>query len=248
MGVSFGSTHDPTGDITLSRAGKPRPTVDLLRREFLVRFCQGAGASLIPTSLWGLTFPEFRSLAPPDILPANAGFQLRPHYRTGRPLDATLAKVQTGLDEFISEKYADQIDAILAGWSASLLRSPHATDAVAKAMAADFSGAALLPAESRVVRSGPMLEVRQKKYSRQTGLNRDAFLRELAASLSVFSSIITAEFQITGIDLSGADASSPLPSRVETRVRYEIVGTGADFHREQRVGYWDLEWDPAPTD
>ncbi|MGO9086571.1 MAG: FG-GAP-like repeat-containing protein [Candidatus Sulfotelmatobacter sp.] len=222
--------------------------MDLLRRKFLVRFCQGAGASLIPTSLWGLTFPEFRSPAPPDILPANAGFQLHPHYRTGRPLDATLAKVQTGLDEFISEKYADQIDAILADWSASLLQSPPATDVVAKAMAADFSGAALLPAESRVVRSGSMLEVRQNKYSRQTGLNRDAFLREFATSLSVFSSIITAEFQITGIDLSGTDASSPLPRRVETRVRYEIVGTGADFHREQRVGYWDLEWEPAPTD
>jgi len=25
-------------------------------------------------------------------------------------------------------------------------------------------------------------------------------------------------------------------------VRYEFVGTGTGFHREQRVGYWDLEW------
>jgi hypothetical protein len=181
-------------------------------------------------------------------MPASAGFQLHPRYRSGRPLDATLAKVQTGLDEFISEKYADQIAAILADWSASLLQSPRATDAVAKALAADFSGASLLRAESRVVRSASMLEVRQNKYTRQTGVTRDTFLREFDSSLRVFSRIITAEFQITGIGLSGADASSPLPSRVETRVRYEIVGTGADFHREQRVGYWDLEWEPAPTD
>lgn len=222
--------------------------MDLLRREFLVRFCQGAGASLIPTTFWGLTFLEFGSSAPPDAVPANARFQLHPHYRTGRPLDTTLAKVQTGLDEFISEKYADQIDAILADWSASLLQSPHATDAIARALAADFSGASLLPAESRVVRSDAILEVRQNKYSRQTGVNRDAFLQEFDSSLSVFSSIITAEFQTTGIDFSGTDASSPPPSRVETRIRYEIVGTGADFHREQRVGYWDLEWEPAPTE
>ncbi len=32
-------------------------------------------------------------------------------------------------------------------------------------------------------------------------------------------------------------------------MRYEIVGTGADFHREQRVGYWDQIWTPtAPGD
>jgi len=222
--------------------------VDLLRREFLVRFCQGAGASLIPTTFWGLTFPQFGSSAPPDAVPSNAGFQLHPHYRTGRPLDATLAKVQTGLDEFVSEKYADQIDAILADWSASLLQSPRATDTIAKALASDFSGAPPLPAESRVVRSDAILEIRNNKFSRQTGMKRDAFLREFASSLSVLSSIITAEFQITGIDLSGTDPSSPQPSRIETRVRYEIVGTGADFHREQRVGYWDLEWEPAPTD
>ncbi|MBI1750792.1 MAG: VCBS repeat-containing protein, partial [Acidobacteria bacterium] len=30
---------------------------------------------------------------------------------------------------------------------------------------------------------------------------------------------------------------------LHTRVRYELVGTGRDFYREQRVGYWDLAWD-----
>jgi len=29
---------------------------------------------------------------------------------------------------------------------------------------------------------------------------------------------------------------------VKTRVRYELVGTGSGFYREQRVGEWDLEW------
>jgi len=26
-------------------------------------------------------------------------------------------------------------------------------------------------------------------------------------------------------------------------VRYELVGSGQDCYREQRVGYWDLEWE-----
>jgi tetratricopeptide (TPR) repeat protein len=154
-------------------------------------------------------------------------------------------KVQTGLDEFVTEKYADQIDAILVDWSASLLQSPHATEAFAKTLAADFSGASLVAVESHVVRSDSMLEIRQNKFSREVQLNRDTFLRELQSSLNVFSRIITAEFQITGIDSAATDVSPPLPSRVETHVRYEIVGTGADFHREQRIGYWDLEWAPS---
>ena len=58
----------------------------------------------------------------------------------------------------------------------------------------------------------------------------------MRASLIGFSSIVTADFQVTRIH-SGASG------RLETSVRYELVATGQDFHREQRVGFWDLEWD-----
>jgi tetratricopeptide (TPR) repeat protein/peroxiredoxin len=174
---------------------------------------------------------------------SGAGFHLQPHYRAERPLDAVLLKVQAGLDDFITEKYADQIAAILAEWSASLLRSPGEMKAVASALAVDFSGAALRPAESRVVRSDPALQIRQNKFAGQATLGRDGFLREWKSALSVFSKIVTAEFQITGIDAAGADSSSSQPpERLQTRVRYEIVGTGAGFYREQRVGNWDMQW------
>src|ERR1700722_18287401 len=56
--VSFGFTRDSPRDSTLNRAGNPHPSVDLRRRDFLVRFCQGAGAMLIPRTMWGITFPE----------------------------------------------------------------------------------------------------------------------------------------------------------------------------------------------
>jgi tetratricopeptide (TPR) repeat protein/peroxiredoxin len=221
-------------------------TVDLRRREFLLRFCQGAGASLIPTSLWGLEPPNSKFFASRSEPTAGSGFHLQPHYRTERPLDATLLKVQSGLDEFITEKYADQIAEILAEWSASLLRSPGETKAVANALAPDFSGAALQPAESRVVRSDPTLQIRQNKFTAQATLNRDDFLREWKSRLSFFSKIMTAEFQITKIEATKAeDSASRLPERLQTRVRYEIVGTGAGFYREQRVGNWDMVWTPS---
>ena len=250
--VSFGSTREAPRYITLNRAGKPpqsvdSPSVDLRRRELLIRFCQGAGATLIPTSLWGSTLPGSGSLPFLSELVAGSGFHLHPHYRTERSLDVTLLKVQTGLDDFITEKYADQIAEILAEWSAGLLQSPQQTRAVAKRLAADFSGTSLQPAESRVVRSSSALQVHQNKFASQTVLSHEAFLREWHSRLSIFSRIITAEFQITGIDAMGAESSSSLSHgpRLQTRIRYEIVGTGPGFYREQRVGNWDLVWEPS---
>ena len=32
-----------------------------------------------------------------------------------------------------------------------------------------------------------------------------------------------------------------------TRVRYEFVGSGRDFHREQRIGNSELEWESCPN-
>ncbi len=98
------------------------------------------------------------------------------------------------------------------------------------------------------LRSSSALQVRRNKFTSQTTLTRDGFLREWQSTLSGISSILTAEFQITGIDSPDAEASPVRqPGRLRTRVRYEIVGTGAGFHREQRVGNWDLVWEPPSS-
>jgi len=81
--------------------------------------------------------------------------------------------------------------------------------------------------------------------------------------MSSFSKIMTAEFQVVTIDATNSDAmnmvaSSASPSKAHgpglfrTGVRYELVGSGQvrldeDFHREQRVGYWELEWEASPA-
>ena len=196
-----------------------------------------------------MNFPSAQSSGARGEPDSATGFSLHPHYRSERPLDATLLKVQAGLDDFITEKYADEIAAILVEWSASLLRSPQETHAIAKVFAPDFSGTSPRPAESRVLRSSSALQVRQNTFTHEVTLSRDVFLRQWQSALSNFSRIVTAEFQITRIDI--ADAASPsasqLPSRVRTRVRHEIVGAGAGFYREQHVGHWELEWQPSPS-
>jgi tetratricopeptide (TPR) repeat protein len=149
-------------------------------------------------------------------------------------LEATLLKTKAGLDDFITEKYHDQIAAILAQWSVNLI------DSMEKALAPNFLGSSPQPAASRIVRPGPSLEVRRVTFSQQPALKADVFLQELRSSLSSFTTIQTAEFQVTRINVQPGGA-------LQTRVRYELVGAGAGFHREQRIGWWDLEWEAAPN-
>ena len=183
----------------------------------------------------------------------DAEFHLHPHYRAQRPLEATLLKTKAGFDDFVTEKYQDQIAAGLAEWSSSLLRSPQSVQALEKLLGPEFSGSSLHPVASRVLRSGAALEARKIESSPQTTLGADAFLREMRSFMGTFSKLLTAEFQITRIEASRiGEASAPLsmstlPGGLRTSVRYELVGTGTDFHREQRVGNWELEWETSSS-
>lgn len=170
---------------------------------------------------------------------------MHPQYRAQRALDAVFEKVAAGKDAFATEKYHEPIAAVLGGWSAQLLESPGKTEALDKAMAADFSGASLKVVGQEPVRAGATLKVWRVKYAGEAALGREAFLRELRASMSSFSKMLTAEFQVTSIRAGASDGGSwqALPNFVETRVRFELVGTGKDFYREQRVGNWELGWE-----
>jgi len=154
-------------------------------------------------------------------------------------------KVTAGLDEFVSEKYADQIGEILAGWSTDMFHSPGETRRMVTTLAGDFSGASPQPIQSQTIRSNLGIEVKENRFADQSALNHDQFLREWQSRFAAFSKVLTAEFQITRIE-AGEIPPSPSalqsPARLHTRVRYEIVGTGSGFHREQRIGEWDLEW------
>jgi len=253
---------DPSADLfPIDHHSVDLQSVDQGRRDFLIRCCQGASAALVPAGLRGLSFPAVFDSR--NSLPVGTvDFHLHPHYRSQTSLDAALLKTQAGLDVFVTEKYQDQIAAILAEWSSSLLQSPQETRAVEKALTSDFSGSSLRPVESRLTRSGA-IEIRQNKFMRETALGRDAFLQEFRSAMNSLSKIVTAEFQVVSIDVApahssitrvnteGKDASvariQQLPAGLRTRVRYELVGSGRDFFREQRVGEWELEWETSSS-
>jgi tetratricopeptide (TPR) repeat protein len=168
-------------------------------------------------------------------------YHLHPHYKMARPIDALLLKTAPGAD-FVTEQYADAIAAILAQWSSEFLTSPQNCEAIQTILAPDFRGGALRLFESRVVRPGPAIEVRHNTFTGDASLGREKFVQELRASLNTFSKLLTAEFQVTSINVgTKLSAGSVLP--IKTSIRYELVGTGKDFYREQRIGYWQIVWE-----
>jgi tetratricopeptide (TPR) repeat protein/peroxiredoxin len=191
---------------------------------------------MLATSLRDLAFSSDSqgSLTPSE-------FHLHPHYRTQRPLDTLLLKAQAGLDDFVTEKYAEQIASSLSGWTSGLLQSPTDVRAFAKSLSIDFSGASLRPVESRVARSGPLVEAQRRTFTAERALGRDAFVQELRSVMSSFTKLSTADFQIASISAESVE-SSKTPGPVKTRIMYELVGSTQGFFREQRVGHWDLEW------
>ena len=205
---------------------------DFTRRDFLISCCQGAAVGLR-----NLNFPWFFAFEAGNAA-AGADFHLHPHYRSPLPLEPIFLKTTAGSDQFITEKYAQEIEQIFAKWSQSLLQSPADINPIVEVITPDFLAASVHPSNSRLVRSG-VIEVRENAFAQST-INRDVFLEELRSIVSKFSRIHTAEFHVTRID--ERDSNDQTAASLHTRLRYELVGASANSYREQRVGYWDLMW------
>jgi tetratricopeptide (TPR) repeat protein len=176
--------------------------------------------------------------------PPSGEYQVHPHYRTPRTLDAVLGKVQAGFDDFIAEKYHDQVAAIFARWTDQLLKSAVGTTEIEAALAVTLNATPPIPADLQRVRTSSFLNVWRSKFAAEKRFERGAWLRDWASTLNHFSALQTAEFQVTEIQLdNGLSTSGRAPLSVQTHVRFELAGTGPGFHREQRTGNWDLTWD-----
>jgi tetratricopeptide (TPR) repeat protein/peroxiredoxin len=218
---------------------KSRP-VDLSRRQFLQYF-QGVPLVFLPASL------PFRSSFRGAVSKENSAsgeLQLHPEYHAKRAIDTILRKVPAGFDDFVTEKYQDEIELILREWSAQLLASPQKTDALRKVMAAEFSGDSLKSSSEQVLYNSAPIRCWRVQYPKGNVLDGEPFLEELRSSFASFSELLTVEFQIVGIRVEPKNgATSPGSISLATTIRFQLVGTGNGFHREQRVGHWELLWE-----
>jgi tetratricopeptide (TPR) repeat protein len=208
------------------------------RRAFLGRM-RWAPLLFLPAPLQARAFGSLLGETPGEGTPSLdfADLRVTPHYPTNSPLDAVLEKVTPGTDAFVTEKYAFEILRLLDEWSRGLKAGPPASRVLAKFLDASLEACSLVPSQQTSLRSGNGIDVFRKRFRTDVALGRERFLEEMDRYLASMPRLDTAEFEITRIEEMAG--SSPL---VRVEIRYDLVGTGIDATREQRVGQWLTQW------
>jgi tetratricopeptide (TPR) repeat protein len=222
---------------------KKRRFAGLSRRDFL-KYSRGVALAFVPVGLW---LPRFSFALVPQDASHQPDFHVHPAYNIPRAIEVVLQKVRAEFDSFPTEIYHDQIVKILQEWSAELRVSPEKTAALERVMSDDFAANSFVSNLQARRKEDGIFQVWDTKFAEAPRIGREAFAAEWRAAVRDFSKLPTVEFQITGIRAdTRARASVEMSAGVQTKVRYELVGEGEGFHREQRIGNLELDWEIGP--
>jgi Flp pilus assembly protein TadD/peroxiredoxin len=206
------------------------PENGFTRRDFL------KAMSWAPAALMAAPFSPFRQRSVALRPFADAEFRLSPTYPAKSPLDDVLRLVQPGLDEFITEKYAFEIMQVLVVWSDALTGGAPALHA-ANFLAGTVQACSLRPVQEKTLRSDALIEVVRRSFSPELTSGGERFRDELTRYFSGYVRVETAEFQIVRIE-DPSSSSGP----VQVDIRYDLVGSGKNGIREERIGLWRTQW------
>jgi Flp pilus assembly protein TadD/peroxiredoxin len=218
---------------------RPKNDIPLLSRRTLLKGMGLAPLLLRPAPFYGSSLLFSPRNGIPNRNPAFpfSDVRLTPHYPAKSPLADVLRLVTPGSDEYVTEKYAFEIEAIFKKWSEALKASVRDLSALAESLDPSIESVSLTPAKETAVRSGYGIDVVKRQFGDALVPGRERFLKEIQAWMGQVSGIETAEFEIYGIE---EIADAPLTVRLE--VRYDIVARRNDSRREERVGSWRSEW------
>jgi tetratricopeptide (TPR) repeat protein/peroxiredoxin len=216
-----------------------------LSRRTLLKGLGFAPVLLRPSPLYGYSFLFGPSDVPGHQDPAFpfADIRLTPHYPAKSPLEDVLRLVAPGSDEYVTEKYAFEIESILAAWSAALKKSVPDISPLSSGLDRSIEGCSLAVGKEITLRAGGGLEIIRREFRNDTVRGDERFLQEIRGWLGSVSRVNVAEFQIISID---EIASAPLAVRLE--IRYDIVVERNGRQREERVGSWRTEWARNPAE
>ncbi len=138
-------------------------------------------------------------------------------YRPAAPQEALAKFIDPGHDEFVTERHAEEI--------AALLRQRRFP------LHPDFQGGSPLASGRKGVRSEAGLRLFEATFSRDAGAGSAAFEKGLQALLGE-------GWKVAEFDVISLAVASDNPLRVEVRVRYELA---ADTR--SRVGHWRQTWE-----
>ncbi len=203
--------------------------VEFSRRRFL--WAGGLCLAFRSARLRTVAFPLKAAALQPPLCVATS--------RTRYPLllEEFIAKLDPDADDFVSERYAAEIQQVLESWSASLCSSARDAHAIRLILSEQLQACSLTPAKTLPVRTEGPLHIERGIFGAPEEISRDRFIAEWTGYVASFTSIESFELEIFGLRITG---DSPLS--VDADVRFNLVGTAQDNSREQRVGVWHLSW------
>ncbi|WP_334266726.1 FG-GAP-like repeat-containing protein [Edaphobacter sp. HDX4] len=217
------------------------PSSRLSRRTFLQKM--GMAPVLLrvaPFDNWSL-FHDPSS--PPGSLPLSLDeFQLKAHYPAKSPLEDVLRFVAMGSDEFVTERYAFEIEQELKKWGASLIDSARDLDSLAKLLHPSIVASSLTPLRKTTLRNTQAIETQRVEFASQAVVGRDEFLKQLRDYFQPASRILTVQFDVISLK-----QISESPLDLQVGIRYDFVFEAEGRRREERIGQWQMRWTPGSS-
>jgi tetratricopeptide (TPR) repeat protein len=186
----------------------------------------------------------FSSWFAPSVAAPGSGAQfpfadvrLVPHYPARSPLEDVLRRIPPGSDEYVTEKYAFEIEQILWQWSDTFRASPRNLSTISKFLHPTFEASGFALAQQDSLRSGFGIDVVRNRFKTDLIPSAEPFLHKMDMWMQSLTQIETAEFQIVAINQIASN-----PFDVKTEVRFDMVGDRSDGRREEHIGSWRIDW------
>jgi tetratricopeptide (TPR) repeat protein len=212
------------------------------RRRFLHR--SGAiSAAFLAAQPRSFAFPGYagigRSLdvSTPAVTCVDGRFH--PHYRLPSPLEGILDKVDPARDAFPAEIYGAQIERVLATWTRGFLASSPDLSVIRNCCASSIMASPPGAATPKELRKETEFYIERRTFGPPVSFEREVFIHKLAEYLGFESGVklLQAEFKLVEIS-----RHSSTPAGASTRVRYDLVGAGQAYHRQEKIGFWNIDW------
>ena len=160
-----------------------------LSRRTLLKGLGFAPVLLRPSPLYGysLLFGPLDVPGHQDPAFPFADIRLTPHYPAKSPLEDVLRLVAPGSDEYVTEKYAFEIESILGTWSTALKKPVRDLSVLSRGLDHSIEGCSLVVGKEIPLRAGDGLEIVRREFRNDIVRGDERFLQEIRAWLGSVS-------------------------------------------------------------
>jgi Flp pilus assembly protein TadD/peroxiredoxin len=211
--------------------------VHFSRRSFLRSV--GAAAAFSVSPLRGMSLPLAASRADPCFL--RTGSAYAPF------VERFVRYIAAGADDFVAEKFAVELVAVLTSWQQAFTASSTDLSKVHDLLPETLEASLLNRAEVTPLRTDQPVQSYKVMFSPAEKTSRRAFVDALHTYLEPFSPLQIAQLQLGSFEIPGGENKGAQPLVANTKIYYDFIGKSGANQREERTGIWDVSWRKEAT-